>query len=180
MTRVFTCLLALPLLTGTVFAQRGSAAYDPEKTLGAPGQDEDFLKNAMNNTSAEIEWSKIAQQKTSNADVKALAGQTVDDEMPVASRLVGEAKALNVKPPNGLSGKQKKESDKLNGLSGADFDKEYLSALEKVQHDDVGNYIEEAKDSRRSNLQSFAKSTSDTVTTRNDKTKSLRKELDGK
>lgn len=154
--------------------------YDPLKTLGSPGQDQDFLETAMKQTTAEIEWSKIAEEKGSTAEVKVLASQTVDAELSVASRLVEEAKSLKAKVPKGSSGKEKKESDKLNGLSGPQFDKEYLTALIKVQHDDVGNMREEMKESRDSSLQAFATEIADAITARNDKAKALLSQSGGK
>jgi putative membrane protein len=154
--------------------------YDPRMNLGNPGQDEDFLKSAMNTTSAEIEWSKIASAKAANPEVKALANQTVTEAMPVAGRLVAEAKAAKVKVPDGVSGKYKKESDKLNGLSGDAFDKEYVSALVKAQHDDVGAMREEAKASKNASLQDFATRTGDQVTQRNDQAIKLQKQLGAK
>jgi len=154
--------------------------YDPHLNLGNPGQDEDFLQSSMKYTTAEVEWSKIAVQKSSNPDVKALATETVNDETTIAGLLVSEAKSRKMKVPSGTSGKEKKTSDKLNGLSGADFDKEYLSALVKTQHDDIGAMREEAKASKDSSMQNFATKTGDQETARNDKAKTLLKQLGGK
>jgi putative membrane protein len=165
-------LTALLVANCAAFAQF-APQYDPDKTLGKPGQDQDFLEAAMKQSNAEIEWSKIAAQKSANPDVKALANDVISDEMPVAARLVAEAKSFKVKVPNGLGGKEKKTSDKLNSLSGTDFDKEYLNDLIKLQHDDVGNMRDEMKESRDASLQDFATNTVDQIAKRNEKAKAL-------
>jgi putative membrane protein len=165
-------LTALLIPSCAAFAQM-APQYDPNLNLGKPGQDQDFLEAAMKQSNAEIEWSKIAAQKSANPDVKALANDIVSDEMPVAARLVAEAKSFKLKVPTALGGKEKKTSDKLNGLSGADFDKEYLSDLIKLQHEDVNNMLDESKESRTPALQSFASTTVDQITRRNDKAKAV-------
>jgi len=182
MKRVVICMLALFCFSSIVYAQGtfDRPEYDPTKANGTPGQDDDFLQNAMNQTSAEIEWSKIAAQKSTNPDVKALASETVDNETSAAQHEVSLARALSVKPPNGLSGKEKKESDKLRTMSGPDFDKEYLTALEKVEHLDLDNMQQEAQGTKRPELKNLASTNASRDATRNEKTKALRKQLTGK
>jgi putative membrane protein len=157
-----------------------AAGNDPHMTMGSPSQDYDFVKNSMNVVSAEVEWSKIANAKATNDNVKTLANETITQDNTVASRLVTEAQAQKIQVPNGLSGKYKKEADKLNGLSGDAFDKEYVSALIKLQHDDVGAMREEAKTSKNSSLADFATKTADQATARNDEAKTIEKQLGGK
>ena len=162
----------------------GAGAYgagnDPRGTLGNPGTDENFLEHGLQYTMAEIEWSKIAAQKSNNADVKAVADTTVSQALPETQYMVAAAKYRKAKIPEGVTGKQKKESEKLNGLTGADFDKEYLNALVKLQHDDVGNLREESKESRDESLKAFAARTNDQTVERNDKAQRLQKQLSGK
>ncbi len=175
---LFVAVFALSLTSHAQWA----GSYDPRysSNAGAPGHEEAFLQSAMNYTSAEIEWSRIASAKSTNPDVKALAAQTIQENGPVAGRLVAEAKQMGEKIPDGLSGKYKKQSDKLSGLSGDALDKEYVAALVKVQHDDVGNLIEESRSTKRPGLADFADKTSAQVAARNDKAKLLDKKLGGK
>jgi len=180
MPRRFLILTSAVFLLSVAAHAQFQPQYDPNKTLGNPGQDEDFLKAAMNYTSAEIEWSKIASARSTNPSVKALAAQTIQEEGPVAGQLVAEAKASRIKVPDGLSGKYKKESEKLNSLSGDAFDKEYVTALVKVQHEDVGGMRDEAKATKSPSLQDFASKTGDQVMLRNDKAKAVQKEIGAK
>ena len=168
-------VLALSLTAQAQF----SGSYDPRygSNAGKPGGDESYIEQEMNIVSAEIEWSQIAASKGTNPDVKALANETVTEDAPVAGRLIAEAKAAKVAVPNGLSGKYKKESEKLNSLSGAAFDKEYVTSLIKVQHEDVGTLLDEAKSTRNPALESFAEKTGNQVSGRNDSAKMLDKML---
>lgn len=162
----------------------GEAGYapgvDPHLTLGHLGQDETFVTDGMNNVSAEIEWSRIAYARTTNPEVKALADETVREDMPVAARLAAEAKVAGYKIPDGVTGKHKKESEKLGGLSGDALDKEYVTALMKVQHEDVGSMREEVKYTKRPSFADFAEKNAAQVTARNDKAKVLDKKLRAK
>lgn len=148
--------------------------------MGDPGQDYDFIKASLNIVNAEIEWSNIAHAKTTNDDVKTLSRQTTSEATSVAERLTAEAKARKIKLPDGLTGKYKKEVEKLNALTGDAFDKEYVSALIKLQHEDVGKMRDEAKASKDPSLVDFASKTADQVTSRNDFAKSIDKKLNGK
>jgi predicted outer membrane protein len=117
---VITLTLISSGLALTQNSSSGSVGYGPgtdaRLSLGRPGVDEAFLEDEMNIVSAESEWSEIASAKGTNPDVKALANETVTEDTPVAARLVSEAKASRVKVPDGVSGKFKKESEKLNSL----------------------------------------------------------------
>lgn len=185
MTRFLAGTVMCTVLTcsASVLAQSQGAygeyaiANNPHMTLGNPAQDSDFVKNSMNTVGAEIEWSKIAEAKSANPDVKALANETVAEDTPVAERLVAEAKMEKAKIPDGLNGKYKKEAEKLNSLSGDAFDKEYLDAMVKLQHDDVGAMRGEAENSRNNSLKAFASKDADQVSSRVDAAQTLEKQL---
>ncbi len=165
-------LFTLAVASSAAFAQF-TPQYDPNKTLGNPGQDQDFLEAAMKYSTAEVEWSKIAIAKSADTDVRALANDVVSEELPIAGQLVAQAKSFKLKVPDGTKGKEKKISDKLNSLSGAEFDKTYVAELIKLQHDDVGNALNESKESRDRFLPTFATQIKDKVAARNDRAKAV-------
>jgi len=51
-------------------------------------------------------------------------------------------------PPNGPDADHQKELDKLNGLSGADFDKEYMSQMVTDHTKALSAFTTEAKDTK--------------------------------
>lgn len=77
---------------------------------------------------------QLAAQKANNADVKNFAQQMVNEHEDMNSTVAPFAKEWGVTLPTAADAATQNEVAKLNGLSGAAFDKEYLSYLVK-DHD---------------------------------------------
>ena len=79
----------------------------------------------------DIQAGKLAESKSHNKDVKAFAKQMVTDHTGVNKQASALAKKLKLKPEESDASKSlkdnaKAEMDKLKGMKGADFDKEYV------------------------------------------------------
>jgi len=72
-----------------------------------------------------IAASKLAQSKSSTAQVKTFADTMVTDHSKLVDDLKRLATSKGVPPSEQPSSKQQREISKLNGLSGVAFDKEY-------------------------------------------------------
>jgi putative membrane protein len=83
-------------------------------------------------------------QKSSNDDVKKFAQKMVDDHTALNDSLAPIAKSMGVKPPKKLAKGDQAELNKLNGLSGADFDKEYIAYMLKDHKKDLADFHQEA------------------------------------
>jgi putative membrane protein len=86
--------------------------------------------------------------------VSARAAVTDQDKQFLKMVVEHEALAMHMKPyadawgltpPSTMDSDHQAEYDKLNGLSGADFDKEYMNVMEKDHHDALDLFNEEAK-----------------------------------
>ena len=77
----------------------------------------------------EVQLGKIAEQKAMNADVKAFGRMMVTDHTQAGNELKAVAAQLNVQPPTELDPKHKELVDRLSKLQGAEFDREYMSAM---------------------------------------------------
>ncbi len=80
----------------------------------------------------DMDHAKIALKKSANPQVKEFADQMISDHNALHKSVAGLAKKLNVTPQESDTSKQLKqqaaeEAKKLNGLSGAAFDREYAS-----------------------------------------------------
>lgn len=107
--------------------------------------DQSFVSDSMEGNLAEIQMAQLAQQKSQSADVKQLAQRLQSEHSQMNQKWFGpEAKALSVSQPKGPSKKEKKLIEKLQSLSGADFDKEYITAVLKDQQNDLKKYKEES------------------------------------
>jgi putative membrane protein len=58
------------------------------------------------------------------------------------------AESWGLTPPSGVDADHQKELDKLNGLSGKDFDKEYMSAMVTDHTKALSAFTSEAKDTK--------------------------------
>lgn len=93
----------------------------------SPVSDQEFFTKASGDGAAEVQMGQLAEQKASSPQVKELAQQLVKDHTAANKQLVALAnrKHANVvlqPPPSDVM-------DKLQSLSGSDFDQAYASAM---------------------------------------------------
>jgi len=118
-------------------------------SLGAPGQtgqqmmDKQFVRTAAEGGLADVKLGTLAVEK-GGPEVKALAQEMVTDHTAMNKDMDGVADALGVMLPKKMNKDGQKEYDKLNGLSGKDFDAEYLSYMAKVHYGDLHSFHMEA------------------------------------
>ncbi|MDP9052266.1 MAG: DUF4142 domain-containing protein [Acidobacteriota bacterium] len=129
-------------------AQMPTTSSIPD-SLGAPGQtgqqmmDKQFVRNATEASLADVKLGTLAVEKGSPA-VKTLAQQMVDDHTAMNKDMAGVADGMGVMLPKKLSKDSQAEYEKLNGLSGKDFDAEYVSYMAKVHYQDLHAFHMEA------------------------------------
>ena len=116
------CVATLPVLTS--FNARADTA----------DQDKDFLAKAAQSDVNEIKLSQLAEQKASNPQVKMFARKMVTDHKALEMKMKPYAMAWKVTPATDLDDDHKAEYQKLNGLTGNDFDKEYMDAMATDHH----------------------------------------------
>jgi putative membrane protein len=129
------------------------ASNDPAATLGRAGQDQVFVQRGLEDGNAAVVFSKLALSKSSNGEVKTLAQKIVEKHLAMGGGLVQDAKSFGVAVPKGLNTRYSQQYQDLNKLSGGDFDKAYLAALLKLQHDDYENMQDESKASKVPHIQ---------------------------
>ena len=128
-------------------------------SLGAPGQngqqilDKQFLRSAAEGGLAEVKISTLATEK-GTSDIKDLAQRMVADHTVMNADLASVADSLGVLLPKKLNHEDQAEYDKLNGLSGKDFDTEYVTYIAKSHWQDAHSYRMEASIAVDPDLQS--------------------------
>ena len=101
----------------------------------APGAyDKQFLSKAADAGSTEIAASKVAQSKSSNAEVKKFADAMVTDHTKVADELKQLASSKQIEVSDQPGKKHQVQIDKLSRLEGAQFDKEYAATIGVAAH----------------------------------------------
>jgi putative membrane protein len=119
--------------------------------------DQAFVHDTMQDNDAQVALSQLAQQKSSSADVKQFSEQMVKVHTELNNQLTPAVKQLNMSAPKGPSKKEKKQIDKLQALSGADFDSAYLQEMAREQQHDLKQFKSEANAGQGSGLQQVAK-----------------------
>ncbi len=98
----------------------------------------------------EVAAGNIALQKATSPEVKSFAQKMVDDHTKGLQEVQQVAQAKNVTLPTEPDAKHKKMADRLNALSGAEFDKSYVANAgvndHKAAHKLVTDAQEKAKD----------------------------------
>jgi putative membrane protein len=119
--------------------------------------DQAFVSDAMQGNLAEVQLAQLAQQKSQSQDVKLYAQKMASDHQQMNQKWFEPvAKQLNVSEPKSPSKKDKKLMAKLEGLSGDEFDKEYITAMLKDHQDDLKKFKQEAEASQDPNLKQIA------------------------
>lgn len=132
-----------------------------------------FAMKAAQGGAGEVQLGKLAAQKANNPDVKAFGQQMVDDHTKANNNLMSVAQAENMTLPNSLNGKDSAEYTKLLGLSGANFDREYVKHMVKDHELDVKEFQKEANNGKDPQIKDFASQTLPTLQEHLSKAKSL-------
>jgi putative membrane protein len=117
-----------------------------------------FISKGMEGDQSEIQMGQLAEQKSQSNDVKQLAQKLVNDHTQMDEKWFKPlAKQMNLSEPNGPSKKDKKMAEKMQALSGADFDTQYLTMMLKDHKKDLKEFQDEAQSAQDPNLQQVAK-----------------------
>lgn len=131
-------------------AMVGAAMLVPARA-GAQGPSDDdkkFLAFAAQADQNEIAMSEVAENKATNAAVKAFAHKMVTEHKQMTASMKPFAEKWGITPPTGPDADHQKEIDKLNGKSGADFDKAYIDDMVSDHGTALDKFTSEAKDSK--------------------------------
>jgi putative membrane protein len=119
-------------------------------SLGAPGvtgqrmQDKRFIRSAAEAGVGDVKLAELAVQKSSSPAVKELAQRMIDDHTAINNDIADVADNVGVPLPRKMSKRDQAEYEKLNGLSGKDFDTEYVTYIAKEHWQDLHTFHQEA------------------------------------
>jgi putative membrane protein len=134
------------------------AATPANPTVGTSGENGDvqeFVTKAANVNMAEIQLGRLAEQKAQSPQVKDFARQMVEDHTKANNDLEQIARAQNIPLPTELDKDHQDVMQKLQGLSGADFDREYMDAMVDG-HQDAVDLLKDHADDLKDNAQQGA------------------------
>jgi len=105
---------------------------------------------------AEIAAGKVAAEKASSAEVKKYGQHMVDEHSKMLEEGNKLAQAKGMKPPAGPDKKHQDALKKLQGLSGEDFDRQYMQQMVKDHKDALKLAEKAAKDAKDPDLKAHA------------------------
>jgi putative membrane protein len=126
----------------------GTAMLIPNQAKAQSDDDKKFLATAAQGDQNEIALSEVAERKATNPAVKAFAEKMVKEHKEMTESMKPFAEQWGLTPPTGPDSDHQKELDKLNGLSGADFDKEYMDQMVSDHAKALSAFTSEAKDTK--------------------------------
>lgn len=142
----------LALCAALLFASHGMAAS--KDTLDSA--DVKFVKRESAAGMAEVKIANLGAQKAGRADVKAFATTLITDHTQVNSDLKALAEKKGVEVSAVISPKSAEEFQKLEKVSGPEFDKEFLAEIVSGHKKCVSSFEEASKDAKDSDVKSFA------------------------
>jgi len=140
----------------------GKVSIDPNTPHSFP--DQAFVKMVLERDMAEMELGKLAEDKAQSDDVKTLARWVVTGASQLDGGFKPMASAMNVSLPKEASKKDKQAIAKLQGLSGTQFDEEFIKIVMNMQRRDHNDFEVEADKADDPNLKQTAAQVSAAVT----------------
>jgi len=122
-----------------------------------------FAGNAAQGGLAEVEMGRLATQRAGDASVREFGARMVSDHSAANTELKGIAGKKGMRLPSDVNSSQKSEIDTLSKMSGAEFDKEYMSAMVKDHQEDVKEFETQSKDGNDADIKAFATKTLPTL-----------------
>jgi putative membrane protein len=139
---------------GSQTAGTGSQAAGASTSV--PGADKKFAMMVAQTDLAEIQMGNLALQKSTNDDVKKIAQKLVDDHTKTSDAMKQIASQKGLTVPTEPDAKHKALATKLQGESGDQFDKDFITANSADHHKVVKAFQKEADSGKDPDIKGFA------------------------
>ena len=136
---------------------------DANAKTAVSSSDKKFVEKASGGGIAEVQLGKLAEQKAQNAEVRKFGERMVKDHGSAGEKLSQVATKKGISPASDMDASSKREYDKLSKLSGAQFDREYMSHMVSDHKKDVADFKKEANGAKDADVRQFASATLPTL-----------------
>jgi putative membrane protein len=150
-------MIALPG-TGTAKSMHGKHAKQ-----GGATSTQEFVKHAAQGGMAEVELGRIAADKASDPDVKQFGQRMVDDHSKANDELKNLASSKGIQLPAKTDPKHQALIDRLNKLSGQEFDRAFMQAMTTDHNHDVAEFQRYARSGSDPEVKAWAEKTLPTL-----------------
>jgi putative membrane protein len=156
------CALGSPLVAQNVPAGTNASKMAAKGDAMSAG-DAGFAKDAAIGGMMEVELGRIATQNASSDKVKQFGQRMVDDHTKAGNELKAVAAKHNLTLPDQLDSKHQMMVDRFSKMSGAQFDREYMSDMVKDHETDIADFRKETSSGSNRDLKDFAAATLPTL-----------------
>jgi putative membrane protein len=150
------CHVGVHQVDSAVRLDRGS-----QQMMKSP--DTAFAIRAARGGVAEVQLGKLAGQKGSDPDVKAFGQKMVEDHTKANEKLTAIARKQGITLPSAMDPRDQSVYNKLQRLSGPQFDRTYMKAMVKDHAQDIKEFLKEANKGKDPQIKSFAADTLPTL-----------------
>jgi putative membrane protein len=154
-------LLSLATIVATVLFLPALASAQEATKL--PATDTDFVNQATAAGMAEVDLGKLGAEKATDQSVKQFAQRMVDDHSKANEQLIKILADKKVEVPKELPAEATSTKDQLSSLSGADFDREFMTHMVADHENAVALFDKESKEGEDAQLKQFAEQTLPTI-----------------
>lgn len=155
--------LSLTFTSASFAAQQSTTTSDQKMDSGsqkmAKSSDTAFAMKAAQGGIAEVQLGKLASEKGGSPEVKAFGQQMVEDHSKANDQLKAIAQQENMTLPTNMDAKDQALYNKLQTMSGSQFDKVYVKNMVKDHEKDIKEFKKEADKGNNAQLKNFASST---------------------
>jgi putative membrane protein len=126
-------------------------------------QDKQFIDEAGSGGMLEVRLGQYASQNASSDDVKKFAEHMVGDHGKANDQLKTVATQTPIEIPKALSDEDQKVLDRLEKLTGTEFDKAYIAQMVEDHEKDIAAFQKESSDGSKISVKGFAEKTLPTL-----------------
>jgi len=150
-----------PTTTGTTTSpttQNPTVSTQPGQvtTQSDISADMGFVREAASGNLMEIQLGQLAQNKASNPAVKQFAQRMVADHNNLENQLTSVASTGGQSFTPTMDSRHQNQINKLQGLSGAEFDRNYMSLMIRAHQRDVTNFQTQSQSANSAQVRTLA------------------------
>ena len=146
-------LTIISIIAAALVALTGPAAAQVQLVSD---QDREFVNKAATGGLAEVELGRIAAQRAARPSVRSFGERMVTDHGRSSEQLASLARSKGIEVPTALEPSQQAMRDRLSGLSGNDFDRDYMSEMVRDHTEDIALFERAAETSTDPDLKAWA------------------------
>jgi putative membrane protein len=140
-------------------SRSGGATGDQAGMRNLNSQDRNFMMDAAMGGMLEVELGRLATQQGASDAVKQFGQRMVDDHSQANTELMSIASSKNITLPTELDARHREHVTKLQGMSGAEFDRAYARMMVSDHEKDVSEFERQSTRGMDPDLKAFASKT---------------------